>query len=518
MSLHAVSYLLPEDFDLEGLKAALAEAHSLGENPSSNLEQTYYDSFDWRVWLAGAELLHEEDEQGRLCWSPLNEGCTPQLCQPMAQKPEFAEDLPPGPVTEHLAKVLEMRVLLPKLIISQTRQNIALLDSEEKTVVRVAWVSSEYHSINRKQSGPLDTLLMVMPLRGYEAEFEKVIERLQAFRLSPCDHSLFRAAMGHLGIKPGDYTSKLNYNLDPDARSDATAKRILLGLLDTLEANVAGAKANLDSEFLHDLRVATRRTRSAMSQIKGAFDPQELETFKQGFAWIGQITGQTRDLDVYLLQYNHYRTSLPAAVRPDLDPFHDYLIRHHKSAHARLVKKLNSPHFRKILKSWRDFLEAPLSDQPKGPNAKVPAAELADRRIGKLYSKILQQGAAIGPNSPGEQMHELRKQCKKLRYMMEFFQSLYPKPEIRHLIKLLKVLLDNLGEFQDLEVQAHSLEGFGSEMLKEGAPASALMAMGILVGKLYEKQALTRRAFAQLFTEFSSSENEKAFRKLFGGA
>ncbi|MEJ2403175.1 MAG: CHAD domain-containing protein [Candidatus Thiodiazotropha sp.] len=518
MSLQAVSYLLPEDFDFEGLKAVLVENHGLSETPSSNLRQTYYDSFDWRVWLAGAELLHEEGVSGRLCWSALNEGCAPQLCQPLAQKPDFAEDLPPGPVTEQLAKVLEMRVLLPKVVVTQTRKNLAVLDAEEKTVVRLAWVTSEYHSASLKQSGPLDSLLMVIPLRGYEADFQRVIEQLQAFRLSTCEQSLFRIALNRLGIKPGEYTSKLNYRLDPEARSDATAKRIMLGLLDTLEANVSGAKANLDSEFLHDLRVATRRTRSAMSQMKGVFDPQELESFKQGFAWIGEITGPTRDLDVYLLQYNYYRTSLPAAIRPDLDPFHAYLQRHHKAEHARLVKKLNSPHFRKILKSWRDWLEAPLSEQPKGPNARVPTAQLADRRIGKLYNKVLHQGAAIGPNSPGEQMHDLRKQCKKLRYMMEFFQSLYPKPEIRHLIKLLKVLLDNLGEFQDLEVQAHSLEGFGEEMLKEGAPSSALMAMGILVGKLYEKQAETRRAFAQLFTEFSSPENEKAFRKLFGAA
>jgi CHAD domain-containing protein len=102
--------------------------------------------------------------------------------------------------------------------------------------------------------------------------------------------------------------------------------------------------------------------------------------------------------------------------------------------------------------------------------------------------------------------------------MMEFFQSLYPKPAIRELIKALKVILDNLGEFQDLEVQAHSLETFGSEMLKEGAPASALMAMGVLVGSLFERQARAREEFVKLFSAFSSKENQQAFHKLFGGA
>ncbi|MCU7947434.1 MAG: CHAD domain-containing protein, partial [Candidatus Thiodiazotropha sp. (ex Cardiolucina cf. quadrata)] len=63
-----------------------------------------------------------------------------------------------------------------------------------------------------------------------------------------------------------------------------------------------------------------------------------------------------------------------------------------------------------------------------------------------------------------------------------------------------------------------SLEDFGDQMLKEGAPASSLMAMGILVGQLLEKQVQAREAFVELFAGFSSESNQQAFRKLFGGA
>ena len=84
------------------------------------------------------------------------------------------------------------------------------------------------------------------------------------------------------------------------------------------------------------------------------------------------------------------------------------------------------------------------------------------------------------------------------------------------IFKALKVILDNLGEFQDLEVQAHSLEKFGEQMLKEGAPVSALMAMGILVGKLFERQQQARSEFVDLFIEFSGESNRVAFQQLFG--
>jgi CHAD domain-containing protein len=290
----------------------------------------------------------------------------------------------------------------------------------------------------------------------------------------------------------------------------------MLSLLNTLEANIDGTKANLDSEFLHDLRVATRRTRSAMSQIKGVFDPDQLAPFKQAFGWIGQITGDTRDLDVYLLKFPDYRASLPKAMQGDLDPLHSFLQQHHKQAQAELVKKINSPHFRKHLKSWRNWLQSPGDQSDQTPNAMLPTAKLADKRIGKLFKRVLKDGLDIGHDTPAERLHDLRKDCKKLRYLMEFFQSLYPKPAIRELIKALKVILDNLGEFQDLEVQAHSLEKFGERMLKEGAPASALMAMGILVGKLFERQQQARDEFVDLFSEFSGESNQVAFQQLFG--
>ncbi|MBW9256946.1 MAG: CHAD domain-containing protein [Candidatus Thiodiazotropha sp. (ex. Lucinisca nassula)] len=517
MPLHPISYLLPDDFDLQQLKSSFKESHGLREEVPSKVKLTYYDSFDWRVWNAGGELHEEQGTLNRLCWHSIK-GRKEPISQTIDQSPGFAKDLPAGALADLLSSVLEMRVLQPKVHVIQQQQTLALLDSEEKTVVRVVLEQNSYASIDGKQSGPLEGRIVLKPLKGYQSDFEKIVAHLKAIKLRNCGQSLYQDALQGVGIKPGDYSSKLNYRLDPYASADSTARQIMLDLLNTLEANVAGTKADLDSEYLHDLRVATRRTRSAMSQIKGVFDPQQLEPFKRGFGWIGQVTGPTRDLDVYLLKYDQYRASLPEALQGDLDPFYDYLLNHQKTEQAKLVKKLNSPHFRKLIKNWRVWLEESKADQENTPNANKATAKLADKRISKLYARVLKDGLAIGPDSPAEMLHELRKDCKKLRYMMEFFQSLYPKPAIRELIKALKVILDNLGEFQDLEVQAHSLEDIGSEMLKEGAPASALMAMGVLVGRLFERQVTAREEFVNLFAAFSSEGNQKAFRKLFGGA
>ncbi len=518
MTPNPIDYLLPDHWDLDDLKGKLAESNLFLEAETPISRQTYLDSFDWRLWQADAELVFEQKGQGsRLCWVEHSSG-SPQDSIPIDTPPGFPEELPACALRERIAEQLEMRVLLPVVRVEQKSRTLRLLDDEEKTVLRLVFQSSRYFSPhNRKITGQLDNRVQLAPIKGYQKPFVRMQADLELLGLEPVRQGLYEDAVAGIGRRLGDYSSKLNYHLDPQGRSDKTAKQILLSLLDTIEANVQGTKANLDSEFLHDLRVATRRSRSAMSQIKGVFDPLELEPFKKGFAWLGQVTGPTRDLDVYLLKFDGYRQSLPAKVRPDLEPFHDFLLAHHKQAQSELVRKLGSPHFRKLMKEWRQWLEAPVPNVSFQPNAVQPIFRLADQRIFKIYKRVRKDGLAIKSDSRAEVYHELRKDCKKLRYLMEFFQSLYPMPEIRGLIKQLKVLLDNLGDFQDLQVQAEALETFGEQMLKEAAPASALMAMGILVGNLLERQEQARREFADLFARFNAKENVQAFKNLFKG-
>ena len=110
-------------------------------------------------------------------------------------------------------------------------------------------------------------------------------------------------------------------------RADAAAKLILTHLLHTMEANEAGVREDLDSEFLHDFRVAIRRTRSGLSQIKDVLPKSITREFAERFANLGSQTNRLRDLDVYLLQQESYRRMLGPDIRPALAPLFDELAR-----------------------------------------------------------------------------------------------------------------------------------------------------------------------------------------------
>jgi CHAD domain-containing protein len=434
----------------------------------------------------------------------------------VSEAPRFVWDLPAGQFRDRLQPVLEMRELIPLTRTDSKIHILRVLNKEDKTVLRLAIEENTVRELQGKTRYPLDSRVVLLPVKGYRKALKQAVKALEDLGLVPAQDDLMLTALAKTGCTPGSYSSKLDLHLDPAMRADAATRQILHRLLDIMIENEAGTRVGDDSEFLHDFRVAIRRTRSALTQIKGVIPARSLNRFTAEFAWLGQLTTPSRDLDVYLLNFDEYRASLPESAQNDLRPLWDFLRRHQRQEHEALVKGLDSARYRKLVQDWRAFLEAPLPKRSTLPNATRPVYEVACKRIWRVYQRALAEGRAIAPETPAEALHELRKTCKKLRYLIEFFQSLYPAADIKKLIKVLKTLQDNLGIFQDLEVQGGTLKQFSHQMMAEGeVPPETLMAMGMLVENLERRQHQAREAFAARFADFALPENRKQFRQLF---
>lgn len=303
---------------------------------------------------------------------------------------------------------------------------------------------------------------------------------------------------------------------DPALRGDRAAKTILLRLLEAIEANEAGVLLNEDPECLHGFRIAIRRSRSALGQIKGVFPERIVARFAPRLAWLGKITSDPRDFDVYLLGFDDLKAELPKAYQADLEPLRGFLEHHGDIAHAELARQIHSQRYRALLADWRKFLLAPDPKRPTAPNALIPIKAIADARIWKLYRRALKQGRAIKSSTPADNIHELRKTCKKLRYLLEFFRALYPADEINRPIKQLKKLQDYLGDFQDVHARIALLQAMSHEMRKDSTvPTEALLALGILLAVLEKRQKGLRKEFPEHFGPFAESNNRERFRNLF---
>ncbi len=267
--------------------------------------------------------------------------------------------------------------------------------------------------------------------------------------------------------------------------------------------------------------MAVRRSRSVLGFAKGVVPPELLEHLRAEFKWLGDITTPTRDLDVYLLTYDDFEGSLPEPIRPDLHPLQSFLVEHQRLAQAELVANLDSDRYADLLTRYRAWLADPSREAGGAtPDASMPATEYAASRIWKAYRSLVKDGRRITDDTPPPQVHELRKDGKKLRYALECFAGLFPADEVAPLVKELKGVQDVLGDFQDAEVQKASLRHFGEALVVERGPdaATTLLAMGYLIEQLDEREQQARSMFDERFARFDAHHNRVRFRRLFAPA
>ena len=470
---------LPENTDARELLTAHFDVRP---GPATRAVATFYDTFDGRLHGGGVTLRHKEGRLTLLARLPVEELAA---AESTAAKRFFDYELP-GALREPLADVIEMRALLPMARVRAERRGYAILNEDGKTVVRL------YVEHGR---------LSATAVKGYETELDRVRDTLG---LDEATVPLVDEAILADGGDPAGISSKLALTLDPEEPANVAAARVFERLLEVIDLNLPGTLDDVDSEFLHDLRVAVRRTRSLQRQFKALY-PERLQHHRDEFKRLQAVTGDLRDLDVYLLDFSDLQASLPEKMRADLDPLRGVLETRRARALSATRRALRAQRTGDALADWSEFVTA---QQP----AEKTVLELASHRITQVYGKMVKMGRAIDDDSPAEDLHELRKVGKELRYLLEFFASLYPPEVTKPFIKALKGLQDQLGRFQDREVQANALRALAPEVSE---PAT-VMAMGVLVDRFMKEEAIARTDFADRFDAFAGKAQRGTVKETFG--
>ncbi|MGZ4197008.1 MAG: CHAD domain-containing protein [Solirubrobacteraceae bacterium] len=479
-------------------------------------DRTYYDTFDGLLRDAGLLAAHED---GELTLVDRDSGAVRLRGQVAAPGQRlFPRELEPGPLRDALLDVVEERALLPLARVHARRRALSVLDDQRKTVVRMTLEEPALVD----GAGRLSILrprVRLAAVRGYDDELGEVKSALAMdLGLAAADQPLVDEAVRAAGHDPAGISSKISVPLLFEDRADAAAAKVLRRLLDVIEANTDGTIADIDSEFLHDYRVSVRRSRSVQRELKRVFSPEQLAEFRAEFRWLQQITGDSRDLDVYVLEFDAMRALVPEAMRRDLDPLLEVLRGRRLAARRQMVSDLRSQKVASLLDRWARFLdELEALDETDRPDASQPIGEVAGKRIRKVYRRMVKMGSAIDESSPAEDYHELRKRGKELRYLLELFGTpLYPEDVVKPMIKALKALQDVLGRHQDREVQIAMLSSLRDELASVRGGAAALMATGALVSRLQEDEQAARDEFAARFAAFAGKDQRKLVKATFG--
>ena len=464
-------YVADQRPSLQAITEALEGSYTLRRISEEVRELTFYDTFD--------ALLAAED-----------------LTVAVASEAE---------IPAQARTIAGSRALLALATVSVHSQRLALLDELDKTVVRVELLAP----------AGLTPRVILHGLRGYEDELERVSSALS---LIPAPTSLRDEAIAAAGGRPEGVSAKVRVELEPDARADAAVVTVLEALWDVIDANLPGTIAGTDVEFLHDLRVCVRKTRAVQKELKGVFPVGPLTHWRTEFRWLQQVTGDTRDLDVYLEDWDDLVGLVGEADREALAPLAAVLGHRRAAARRLMVRELRGERAHALARGWGGLLAA-LTSLPVGdrPDAEATIDSVAGARIAKVYRRMVKLGEVIDDDSPAEDYHELRKLGKELRYLLELFgQPLHDPQVVKPMVKALKDLQDVLGRHQDREVQAASVRALADEVAARPGGPEALIAMGVLVKALGADEVAARREFAKAFAAFSASEQRRLVKATFG--
>jgi CHAD domain-containing protein len=480
--------------------------------PVRTCRRTWLDTFDWRLYRAGLTLEQVTGSgQAGLVLTGRDGGviAVEQLAgRARPGWPLLAAELPAGPLQEALEPVTGIRALTPVARAVSKLGELTALNEDAKTIARLV---VDRMAVTFPARASVPARLTLTPVRGYQPQADRVGRAIGSLPgVTASEGSALEAALAAAGGRPGDVPGKASaVQLTAAMPAGRAMAVILTALLDSIEANLPGTIRDIDTEFLHDLRVAVRWTRSALKLCGDALPGSMAARYAPEFRWLGDLTTPTRDLDVFLLGYPAMAAGLAAAREDDLIPFRDYLTRSRAAAYRRLLTGLRSARFARLLTGWR----AALSDGR--PKRRPTVAQLADVKIAAAHRKALLVGGGITPGSPAQSLHDLRKRCKELRYLVEMFGSLHDPAERWQAVRELKSLQDCLGEFQDADVQRTEIRAFAAQMMAErSAPADTLLAMGEIAASLAARQASARAQFDGRFADFAGPASRRRLTRL----
>ena len=489
------------------LDAVTRELQSVGKgivaDRATTIRRTWLDTFDWRLFRAGDALIEESTGKGRtsLVLRSLG-GDRPERRVPSAERPTTVETLPVG-LHGRLADLLTPRALA---VVGSERvhtRRLRQVDADGKTVAQIVVEALDADDRVRVE---------LVPMLGYPAA-EVIARTLDANAdLARIEDPLHQAA-ARQGLTPGELAGDLDeVTLRADEPAPVAVAELLAHLRDAMASNRVGLRKKLDTEFLHDFRVALRRSRSVLQLSRTLFDPALVERWQTELSWIADISSAPRDLDVFALEVASYRTLLPDDAETGLSEVAAALAVRCGAAHAALDKALLSRRYTDLERGWRAAI-AGMGENP-APDA-PPALAFARRVIARAHRRVLKHGAAITPDSPPTALHDLRKDAKRLRYALEVFASVFPDEQIRPLVRELKKVQDVLGDYQDRQVHRLLLIDVAAEMAAADPPApSGVLSASRLSARLELQESEARARYASCFERFSSKGNRRRFEQL----
>jgi len=383
--------------------------------------------------------------------------------------------------------------LVPLCRLEQTRQKRSILGESQTTPNRgpskrratkpTALAELSFDDVRVRADGAGPTLahygeMEIELTRGLdETELHAIVAALQTqLAMEPSPVSKLEHALCVIGRHPAAAPENWQ-GMQADMHMAEACRLIWREQLTQILLNEAGVRFSSDPEYVHDMRVATRRARAAAKLYGDYFKPKAIRRHLRDLRRTARLLGAVRDLDVAIGKLERFggkKKGTNAAFRAaKLAATLEGWRQRRAAAHADLLAWLNSSDYARFIGSFAKFCRSP-GEGARDYTAKPGDAPIPHQVRHVMPSMILNRYESIrsyeslfeGQEGPGvEVLHLLRIECKYLRYNLEFVSNLLG-PEARRLLADLRKLQQDLGDLHDAVVSKQMLveeQGAGAD-------------------------------------------------------
>lgn len=286
-------------------------------------------------------------------------------------------------------------------------------------------------------------------------------------------------------------------------------RSVLVGLGAEVAARWDASTDTRDVDALHDLRIALRRSRSVLRGARGVLPDRARDDALALAGALADLTGRARDLDVQLAGWEATIAALDPGSRGALEPVRQLLHERRDGVRDQLARDLAAIGRDPWRARWDELVTRRSAEGGERPDlARQPVGEVVAAAVARAHRRVLRSGRAIDAASPPEALHRLRKDAKRLRYLVEAFAPLIGDDELRRYVRRVRRLLDHLGAYQDAVVHHGHLLALDHELVD--APADTHRALVALVGAIEQRVAALRVGFADEFAAFDRRPTQRA--------
>lgn len=224
-----------------------------------------------------------------------------------------------------------------------------------------------------------------------------------------------------------------------------------------------------DQEGVHQLRVAARRLRSALTTYAPILEPGAADALRAELRWFGGVLGEARDAQVLRQRLTRLVEEQPAelVLGPVAERITEELQERYRVGRRHATEVLDGERYFRLLDALEAFLRTPPLNDAAGLDAREVVPDLVQAELDRLRTRDRAHRRATSRADRDLALHEVRKSAKRLRYAAETTQPVFGE-RAAALAARAEALQELLGEHQDSVVSRAALRELGARAHEAG--------------------------------------------------